>query len=116
MKFSNPNILAYHTSHNASVCYLKDGKIEWMLEEERNTRRKHDHRPYTVISNYVEELPDWTLHSSLIYPDKLDEIETTMALCNDIITKVTTKLKKKRGKKYFVDDNDHVNAQLITSG
>ena len=116
MAYSNPKILSYHTSHNASVCYLKDGKIEWMLEEERNTRRKHDHRPYTVISKYVEEAVDWILHSSLIYPDQIEDTDTIMAICNDVIAKATNKSKKKRSKRYSVKDNGHIIAQWVNPG
>ena len=43
------NILGINFSHNASVCVLKDGKVDFFLEEDRFSRRKYDYLPDTVI-------------------------------------------------------------------
>ena len=39
------HILSMNIAHDASVCYLVDGKVQWMIEEERLTHRKHDSYP-----------------------------------------------------------------------
>ena len=43
------NILGINTSHNGSVCVLKDGKVDFFLEEERITRLKHDNYPLETL-------------------------------------------------------------------
>ena len=45
MESLNPKVLGYHTSHNASIAVLEDGKISWGIEEERVSRKKHDQVP-----------------------------------------------------------------------
>ena len=43
------NILGINTSHNGSVCILKDGKIDFFLEEERLSRHKYDGYPIETL-------------------------------------------------------------------
>ena len=43
------NILGINTSHNGSVCVLKDGKIDFFLEEERLSRSKYDDYPLEIL-------------------------------------------------------------------
>ena len=43
------NILSLNISHDASVAYLEDGQVVWMIEEERLTHRKHDAYPFLSI-------------------------------------------------------------------
>ena len=44
------NILGINLSHNGSLCILKDGKVDFYLEEERLSRKKWDTLPLTDIS------------------------------------------------------------------
>ena len=43
------NILGINTSHNGSVCVLKDGNIDFFLEEERLSKSKHDIYPLETL-------------------------------------------------------------------
>lgn len=43
------NILGINTSHNGSVCILKNGEIDFFLEEERISRSKHDNFPIELL-------------------------------------------------------------------
>tara|TARA_R110002153_G_scaffold88953_1_gene218225 strand:+ start:366 stop:1415 length:1050 start_codon:yes stop_codon:yes gene_type:complete len=43
------NILGINTSHNGSVCILKDGKIDFFLEEERISKDKADTFPIEIF-------------------------------------------------------------------
>tara|TARA_R110000796_G_scaffold55962_1_gene129980 strand:- start:26 stop:1072 length:1047 start_codon:yes stop_codon:yes gene_type:complete len=43
------NILGINTSHHGSVCLLKDGKIDFFLEEERLSKYKHDNYPINTL-------------------------------------------------------------------
>jgi len=48
MPLSN-RILAFNSSHNACVTHIKDGKIDFVLEEERLSHKKHDNQPYLSL-------------------------------------------------------------------
>lgn len=48
------NILGINLSHNSSVCVLKDGKIDFFLEEDRFSRQKYDGVPLESIK-YVSK-------------------------------------------------------------
>ena len=41
-------------THDASFCHCVDGKIDLFIEEERLSRRKHDHTPLRTIIEYFE--------------------------------------------------------------
>jgi carbamoyltransferase len=43
------NILGINTSHNGSVCVLKNGKINFFLEEERVSKSKYDYLPIDLL-------------------------------------------------------------------
>lgn len=43
-------IFSINISHDSSVAYLEDGKLVWMIEEERLSHRKHDALPYLAIA------------------------------------------------------------------
>ena len=49
MGYSLNNILAFNASHNACVSYMKDGKLNLVLEEERLSHKKHDNQPYLSL-------------------------------------------------------------------
>ena len=72
MESLNPKVLGYHTSHNASIAVVEDGKISWGIEEERVSRKKHDQVPALAITNYLNDNIDIALHSTLIHPDQIE--------------------------------------------
>ena len=41
-------------THDASFCHCVDGKIDLFIEEERLSRKKHDHTPLRTIIEYFE--------------------------------------------------------------
>ena len=43
------NILGINSSHNGSVCVLRDGEIDFFVEEERFSRNKHEERPVEIL-------------------------------------------------------------------
>ena len=45
-------ILAFNTAHDASVCSLNDGEIEFFSKEERLTRKKRDKNPFKSLELY----------------------------------------------------------------
>ena len=51
------NILGINLSHNGSLCILKDGKVDFYLEEERLSRKKWDTLPlktlYKIYDKYI---------------------------------------------------------------
>lgn len=48
------NVLAINPGHNGSICFLKDGKIELYIEEERLTRQKYDGNPLRGIIHVLQ--------------------------------------------------------------
>ena len=46
MNVENPTVLAINPGHNGSVALVKDGKLEFYIEEERITRIKYDGNPF----------------------------------------------------------------------
>ena len=49
------NILGINTSHNGSVCVLKDGKLDFFLEEERLSRMKYDDHPIETLKFIADD-------------------------------------------------------------
>lgn len=45
-------ILAFNTTHDASVCVINDGQIEFFCKEERLSRMKRDKQPYKSLDLY----------------------------------------------------------------
>ena len=45
-------ILAFNTTHDSSVCSVKDGEIEFFCKEERLTRVKRDKNPFKSLQLY----------------------------------------------------------------
>jgi len=43
------NILGINSSHNGSVCVLRDGKIDFFIEEERFSRNKNEDTPVEIL-------------------------------------------------------------------
>ena len=48
------NILGFNPSHHGSVCLLKNGKVEYFIQEERLTRHKYDAYPFTSFINLLQ--------------------------------------------------------------
>jgi carbamoyltransferase len=48
------NILSVHYGHDSSACILKDGEIILYFKEERISRKKRDHIPFTAIKKCLE--------------------------------------------------------------
>ncbi len=69
------NILGINTSHNGSACLLIDGKVEFFLEEDRITKRKHDEFPLRIIeyisNNY--KINEISVSGLYTHPFNLDE-------------------------------------------
>tara|TARA_E500000331_G_scaffold233345_1_gene223563 strand:+ start:1254 stop:2258 length:1005 start_codon:yes stop_codon:yes gene_type:complete len=89
------NIVSYNCSHNAAVCYLKDGKIEWMIEEERVSRKKHDHRPYISLVDTVRKVDDIeiALYTTLHHSDDPELSDRVFNFTCELIQKVKDKPK-----------------------
>ena len=69
------NILGINTSHNGSVCVLKDGEIDFFLEEERVTKIKYDSLPLKLLS-YISSkyhIDEIVVSGISYYPFKLNE-------------------------------------------
>ena len=49
------NILGINTSHNGSVCVLKNGEIDFFLEEERVSRNKADSIPFNILQSISQK-------------------------------------------------------------
>lgn len=49
------NILAVNPGHNGSICFLKDGKLDVYIEEERLTRAKYDGNPLRAIQHIINK-------------------------------------------------------------
>ena len=64
-------ILGFNPSHHGSVCLLEDGEINFFIEEERLTRRKHDGGTVSsfihILQNYNVDIITWGT-PSLSYP------------------------------------------------
>jgi carbamoyltransferase len=51
MKRNSKSYIGVNISHDASICQITDGQIDWFIEEERLSRIKHDEFPYTALIN-----------------------------------------------------------------
>jgi len=65
------NILGFNPSHHGSVCLLKDGEIEYFIQEERSTRKKYDAHPFhsfiNAFQNHKIDIITWAT-PSVYYP------------------------------------------------
>lgn len=61
-------ILGISSTHDSSVCVLNDGKIERFYKEERLTRKKRDHTPFTSLMKVYEEFGETIDHVVLSSP------------------------------------------------
>ncbi len=106
---SSSDIISYNCCHDAAVCYLKDGKINWFLEEERTSRKKHDHRPYLTLTKAVEQVDgvDWALHTTLHHNDDPKLGDRVMNFCLELIHKVTFRTKRETKPKFMDCSDEH---------
>tara|TARA_E500000331_G_scaffold353102_1_gene403090 strand:- start:58 stop:1824 length:1767 start_codon:yes stop_codon:yes gene_type:complete len=73
MGYSCNNNLAFNASHNACVAYVKDGKLNLVLEEERLSHKKHDNQPYLSIcesSKFIDAGFGFVLGAALHHSDQ----------------------------------------------
>jgi len=80
------NIVAVHSSHDASLIHLKDGKINYFIEEERLTHYKHDEDPIHAmfdLKNYIKPNDGPYLHLFNCNTDYVDGV----GLSNDLVEK-----------------------------
>ncbi len=63
-------------THDASICQVTDGHIDWFIEEERFSKVKHDKFPFTSImeSDLAKDLHNMIQISGLYEPHKKDEL------------------------------------------
>jgi len=63
-------VLGVNLTHDAGICQVTDGKIDWFLSEERASRFKHDIDP-TFVLNYLEKdtkIDKWVITGLLHKP------------------------------------------------
>jgi carbamoyltransferase len=84
------NILGINTSHNGSVCVLVDGKVDFFLEEDRITRKKHDSIPLKLLSFLSSKynIDEIAVSGLYLFPFKTDELSLNL-----LITKFFPNLK-----------------------
>ena len=46
-------VLGFSLAHDASVCVLNDGELEYWAKEERYTRHKRDKQPFLAIDKAI---------------------------------------------------------------
>jgi carbamoyltransferase len=87
------NIFSLNISHDSSVCYLKGGKVDWMLEEERLTHRKHDDYPLMSIlkANNSVSRNSLVVYTALEVPIEEEQVKDTIDICLLLASKVMRK-------------------------
>lgn len=102
-------ILGIHDGHNASVCLLEDGKIKWVLQEERLRKEKNfDGFPEKSIQKIlqIENLDTSDIDKILLngyhQPKPMNRIERLNAFKN--LSNSKNKLKSKLKKIKLVND------------
>lgn len=90
----NKSYLGVNVSHDASVCQITNGEIDWFIEEERLSRNKHAEFPYLTLlnSNISENLGKLQI-SSLYEPHNIKQTISHFSTC-------TTLIKKNHSSKY----------------
>jgi carbamoyltransferase len=80
--------LGVHISHDASVCQVTNGEIDWFIEEERLSRLKHDEIPYLSLANCdVAENIGKIQISSLYEPHNIKKTISFFESATTILTK-----------------------------
>jgi carbamoyltransferase len=105
MMRKNKSSLGVHVSHDASVCQLTDGKIDWFIEEERLTRTKHDEFPYmSLTQSDISENIRKIQMSSLYEPHNTKETELFYKTATILVKK---NLNNKYQSKEFVNELEY---------
>ncbi len=95
MKLLN-NILVYNCSHNASVAYINKGIVQYLIEEERLSHKKHDNQPYLSLAdvgNYIDrdDHIDITMSTCLHHPDDPKKSGKDIEFCERLSRKAIKK-------------------------
>jgi len=111
MKDCVDKIFSINAGHDASVTYLVDGNIQWMIEEERYSHRKHDEKPYLTITKSSDIDPTSVVLLTMLHhpdiPEKSKEVEDT---CNVLTCKT---LKRSEVKYKNCSDQHHLHHAAI---
>jgi len=91
------HILSMNIAHDASVCYLVDGKVQWMIEEERLTHRKHDSYPLMSIltGNGIVSNDSLIAYTTIEIPLEKKMVGDSIDICLLVASKVMRKNKYK---------------------
>lgn len=93
------NIFSINISHDASVAYLVDGEVDWMIEEERLTHRKNDSYPFMSIlraNNIIDRnsLIAATVLEIPTLPEMVKEsVDSTLLIASKVLRKNQYKYK-----------------------
>tara|TARA_Y200000002_G_scaffold236198_1_gene195099 strand:+ start:779 stop:2518 length:1740 start_codon:yes stop_codon:yes gene_type:complete len=95
MKLLN-NVLVYNCSHNASVAYINKGIVQYLIEEERLSHKKHDNQPYLSLAdvgNYIDrdDHIDITMSTCLHHPDDPKTSGKVIEFCEQLSRKAIKK-------------------------
>lgn len=66
-------IFSFNTTHDASVCSLVDGELEFFCKEERLSRKKRDGFPILSINKYLDVIQDPIDHTLFLCPTNIPE-------------------------------------------
>tara|TARA_B100000902_G_C27294861_1_gene909317 strand:+ start:732 stop:2432 length:1701 start_codon:yes stop_codon:yes gene_type:complete len=92
MEYLVNKVFSYNSGHNSSVCYLENGKLVWMLEEERLSHQKYDSKPFLSIAECGKHLDSVNkvpviLGTSLHHEDDMQMSESSMNTSNELFRK-----------------------------
>tara|TARA_Y100001937_G_scaffold71488_1_gene97327 strand:- start:683 stop:1585 length:903 start_codon:yes stop_codon:yes gene_type:complete len=101
-------ILGINISHNASICQLTDGKVDFYLEEDRFNKKKYfiptrEDCYFKSIEKYVKEKPDYVITAS--FDRSLDKWEDLFKEDEVVSEKIGEQLKQ---KVHFFKTNHHL--------
>lgn len=91
------DIISFNIAHDASLCYVHDGQVVWMIEEERLTHRKHDSYPFMSILSCNNRVPRTSslLYTTLEIPTEKQMVEDSIDICLLFASKILRKNKYK---------------------
>ena len=95
--------LAANVTHDASICQVTEGKIDWFVEEERYSRIKHDRHPLTSLMsvNISDKLSSKIQISGLYEPHNKDYLRDNAKF-------FVTILQKKYAKEISLEDHERL--------
>jgi carbamoyltransferase len=91
------SIFSMNIAHDASVCYLVDGKVKWMIEEERLSHRKHDSYPLLSLlyGNAFISKDSLIAYTTIEIPMEKKMVDDSIDICLLVASKVMRKNKYK---------------------